>query len=372
MGATWMEGYRWYVVFALGLASLFVAPFGYLPWLHADKVLIGQTERLGLLALLVGFVILSFVLTSCLHGVWERVLRFGMAMIQGYIVGNVIVFDTSTLLARFGFAIALGVASACDRLAAVAAKHDAVQRAPKKLAVGAHGFHQIRGRDYAVDITAITEKALKIAYTDKPFWINTATIAADDAAFKLASYPEDVLAGILSQEQLPSFNLRPWGYAFGVCISQWMLAGFDRSDAFVSGVLTGQLSIIAVTPFTFLAVWFVGWKTSNPTVRLACFVIFCGLCLLSIVTFPAMFLGVASFAVTQAVRHQVVAFIAVPVDMLMFLAATKPTAERLSESLLRRMTYDACWFLSIAPDRRVEVQQAVAFVGTSPKPLKQS
>jgi len=303
----------------------------WIPWLPADKVLIPQDgiSPWLLCALLVGFAAFSSVRLDQMGFAW---LRFVSASVQGYIVGHLVVFDTSTLFARSSFAAFLGMANAIDRMSTIMAFQRAVRDASGEAQVGASGTLNKDGRSLAVEVKNVSGSQLTVYLKDRPYiFSNNLKVDHQDPQLQLTAPPPERVSAIAKELSSPGFQLRPWGYALGVCMAQWVIAGFGTADSFVAGMVTQDALIILCTPITFALLWYVATSYDDGSIKCICLLVFIGLCTLNIAAFVPMLLGFASFAVVQLVAHQVVAFVAIPCDAFLFLKLWDPSAQDLAK-----------------------------------------
>lgn len=317
-------GHRWFAVLACGLVQIIIAPTGYLPWLPPNTVLITSQSAWLLWIVLAGFVASSSLLvdhkelTCC---------RFVSAAVQGYIVGHVIAFNLSTLLARAAFAVMLGAANALDRVASTAR---CVANTPVAPAMGVQGFFEADGTAHRIELSQVLAKEVLIMYCDRPASRPaTEKVHLGDPRLVLTLPPKKELDK-LKTEELHGFQMRPWGFACGVTLSQWVLTGFGQGDAFVSGMLTQQALMIASLPVTAALLWYCANSSDDWCIWCLCALVFLGLCVFEVIAFLPFLVGITAFAVTQLMAHQVIVFIAIPVDTLVFLTLWKPSARSLA------------------------------------------
>lgn len=329
-------GCFWYVVLALGLLQLMLADKIHIPWMPADKVHLPEGKTWVLWILLVVFLSCSAIPFDRLKMCYEVRLgwvRFVAAAVQGLILGYLIVFDLSTLLARFFGAIFLGVANALDRLY-VLRRMAAVADTSVSMCEGSGGILQKDGRALAIEVRKVSDDRVTVYFTEKPFWYNYEVIQANNPDLQLTVPSETTTQEIINKMQRPSFQLRPWGYAFGVSLSQWLIVGFSKADSFVAGMLTQDAIIIGSVPILVAVGWCVCKSTESENVKTVLILLFVGCVLIEIVAFAPMMVGIVTFAAVQLFAHQVVAFIAIPADALVYLAVTKPSVDNLTKTLL--------------------------------------
>jgi len=153
--------------------------------------------------------------------------------------------------------------------------------------------------------------------------------------------------------------MRTWGFALGITIAQFVINGFSKPDAFMSGMLTGQLIMFLSVPVTFLIAWAVFSRTRDECVKCICIVIFLGLCVFELVAFLPFAVTLTAFATEMMIKHSVIVYIAIPIDYFTFLALLKPTAEDLAALGLAQVGLRAMNLLSM-----VGVQQSLPVSGT--------
>lgn len=332
-------GYRWFAVMALGLAQLLLAPLVPIPWLPADKVLVplDSVWPWVLCVLLVGFAVLSSVPLDRMGLSWARFLS---AAVQGFIVGHLVIFDPSTLLARLTHAALLGAANALDRIETTVALRNAMEAATAQARVGSLGTLDRNGKALAIRITDMRDTQVTVHLEARPYWFssnNYVTLDHNDPRLQLTALPSHASGMIAKSFSMPGFQLRPWGYSLGVSVAQWLIAGFGRADSFVAGMLTQDALIIFSIPVTSAILWYVANSYDSEQVRCLCLVAFVGLCCLEIGAFLPMLLGLAGFAIVQLIAHQVVAYVAILCDELLFFKLNALTPENLAEAGLLRI-----------------------------------
>jgi len=327
-----VTGWRWFVVIALGLAQLSISQYVWLPWMPRDKVLVYSSSWWVLWVLLVAFALLSSVPVDRMGLPWLRGLS---AMVQGYIIGHTMVYDTSTLFARLAGAVFLGVANALDRIASMEEVTVAAEHTRVAVDAGATGTFKRNGVAYPVEVTSVVEYSrgakVQLYYSDRPFrFYNYEKIGLDDVNLELTGHSAGTFEAIVDDVAKPGFQGRPWGYAFGVSLSQWVLASFTHADSFVAGMVTQSALLIISVPLTMVLLWVVFDKCDNDNIKFLCLCLLVACVGLEIVAFLPMGVGVFSFAAVQLVAHQVVAFVAIPVDVIVFFGIVRPSQDDLA------------------------------------------
>lgn len=343
-----LVGYRWFGVMAVFLAGLLIAPYDILPWMPADQVNISASPTSWLL----WFVLAAFAGLSSLpfdqHGL--SLMRGVSAMLQGLVVGHLVKFNTETLFCRLLFAVCLGVANACDRLAAMQVTHNTVSTQPVAAVAGALGRMRYRSQDYDVSVRQVrSDGQLRIHYTGDPFYFgNEAVVRPDETNLTLQGLEPQAFSRLLQSHQVPGFHHRPWGIALGVTLSQWFLAGFSTGDSFVAGMLTGQVIILVWQPVGFIILWFLACKSASDAMKVLCVVLCCMILGMDLLMLVPMALTMVGLAASQVVSHSVVIYLAIPVDLLLFLAVTRPTQKDVAEWGLNRLLGNAVFYASNA------------------------
>merc|ERR1711988_1042290 len=108
------------------------------------------------------------------------------------------------------------------------------------------------------------------------------------------------------------FEVRPLGFAIGVTLSQWFVQGFTLVDFFST---TGILCMLAA-PLQILALWFLLGRAKTKVMKVLCVIIIFAICCFEVDEIIPYMSQITSFAVLQMFQHQVMAYLAIPVDML--------------------------------------------------------
>jgi len=318
---------------ALGLVQLLLAPALPIPWLPADSLLISGWQSWALWAVLICFVLLSSV-------PWDRCelgcVRGVLAFLQGCIIGRLVVFNVSTMFARFCFSVLLGVANALDRFSTIRRIQESVAVTDVALECGASGTYKYKGIKYPIVVKEVRGDQVKIEYSTNPFmWSNNDTVSTADVNLKLEQQPLAKVDMLVSTLATPGFAYRPWGYALGISVCQWILTGFSTSDSFVAGMMTQQAIVILSVPITAGILWLIAVSSGQEWVKCVALVYLVACFALGIIAYGIpLVIATTSFAIVELVGHQVVEFVVIPVDILVFLQLVSPSAEDLATTSL--------------------------------------
>lgn len=322
-----VHGRRWVGVLGFMLANIFFAEWCPLPWLDVEKVNVMPISY---------YVVLGIILvcaTVPIDRLQVRWLRGVSAIVQGFIVGNLMVFDKQTLLFRFSFSCALGFANALDqiRCASLVKKKliEQIRLHEHKVQprMGAMGKFKIKNKDmvdehHEVEVTKVCKDGkCEITFTKKPFWTsNVKTIEAFDVELELTHYSDEAFAKVVKESTgSPGFELRPWGYSFGVTLAQWVTSGFTKGDSFVSGMLSGQALMFLCLPALLWVIWWAWKKSTNPVVRTLCLLLFIGCCTFDFIALLPGTIALTGFSATEVYMHCVVVYISIPISYSIFM-----------------------------------------------------
>lgn len=334
----------------------------WIPWLPADKIFVSPAEAFILAIVLGCFTALSSLAVEA-QGL--GIIRFFAALVQGYIVGHLLVFDVSTLFARLTFSLALGTANAIDRIIALRPSEGAEQTGPIQPVRGASGAYTYKGKQYKVVITDVVGNQIQIKYKGNPFLFSNAdTIDETDTNLELQSYANSQAVTAATARTAPSFYLRPWGYALGVMIACWVISGSTRGDTFFGGLLAGQMSVIFLAPLSFFLVWGAMFCLNVDPTSMCCAlcILLVGIAAMEAAAFVPVCLGLMTLSAVELYNHCIIEFLAIPIDHLVFFAIVRPNSEQLANSFLNQTASNAAgtWSAALRLTANVKPQPAVA------------
>merc|ERR1712150_437347 len=115
------------------------------------------------------------------------------------------------------------------------------------------------------------------------------------------------------------------------------MGGFDKGDAWVAGMITQQALVVASLPVTAAVAWYVHQQYPNSFVLAVSVIVFVGLCAYFLLGLIPMTISLILVGIMELVTHQVVVFLAIIADKVVFFGMWNPTSEEAAMWALGRM-----------------------------------